>query len=391
MAYGKVPPIVILGIPYAVMAAIAATLSAVATFTMAWLTYRLGNKTRDLAVETKGSVAAEVKLVDQGKDALMPVLRFEVFVYPPGYSVQINENQEINQQFLVVYQQPALAASYLIAVENVGSGPAFVRDVTTRDEVDVSTVYNSPLRTAIIGTGETKRFTLVGNLERGFPDAGQVSSMSLWYTDVYRRWHRSRIVLVYPVQPKPAVAPDKACVALCREFQSGIKDPGVAYDDPANEAYVQWREHGVLHPGSPVSHQWYELSAVTRLSGRIMPGCEATLSREFKILDMGFWLYQRDPVFTVQIDQNDPFVIARRMNDGKLEVVLKGAEEFRKQVLFGMVPFAPFGSQELPLDAWGLRNRMTDGQGFFTSFYNEIYTRARTIVVAGEPDDTQVQ
>lgn len=149
-------------------------------------------------------------------------------------------------------------------------------------------------------------------------------------------------------------------------------------------------ENGVQHRGV-LNRDWYTLAAVGRLKGKVMSGCRATRGRESNILDMGFWLHERDPVFTVQVGDHPPFVIGRRQGEHKLEVVLKNAQGFILQALSGVVSFASFGSKELDLGAWGLYDQVASVESTFEEFYNEIYEFARTVIVAGTPNETRAE
>ena len=248
----------IFGISYGILASIAA---AVASGAMAFFTYRLGSTTHALAIETKRSVKAEVESVERAKDALMPMLRFQITVFPPGQEPAIERDKLLN------VLTEGHFASYVVTVENIGTGPGFLQEVTTRDEVDVSEAYGSPLRTAIIRVGETARFPIRGNQQRSFrSDYDRVSSWSLWYTDVYARWYRSRIVVLYSRATTGAAPEPAEASVLCSETRPHI-DPIVAsYGYPTEDTYVRRYEHGVQHPGV-LRRDWYTLSR-TPLAGR---------------------------------------------------------------------------------------------------------------------------
>ena len=120
-----------------------------------------------------------------------------------------------------------------------------------------------------------------------------------------------------------------------------------------------------------------------------MSGCPATRGRDFKILDMGFWLHELDPVFTLQVDDHPAFVIAKRKAENKAGVALKDAKGFTVQALSGVVPFASFGSAELDLGAWGLYDQIANLETTLEEFYSEVYRFAQTNISGVEPDATE--
>lgn len=345
---------------------------------MAIFTWRLARETRELATDTGKAIQAEVEGTERAKDALMPVLRFKVFVYPPG-----NEPAIVGSKLINVLTEGQFA-SYVVSVENVGSGPGFLQEVTTRDEVDVSDVYTSSLRTAVIGVGETTDFPVRGNSQRSFrSDSDRVSSWSLWYTDVYGRWYRSREVVLYLRNaPDPPSQPTEAST-LCRELYGPTQASMVAsYGSSTEDSYVMRFEHGVMHPGI-LPREWYTLRAAALLTGEVMRGCAATQGQAFTILDMGFWLHERYPVFTVQVGDHPPFVIGKRRDENKDKIVLRDAKGFTEAAIYGAVPFASFGSKELDLGTWGLYDLATGMETTFEEFYNDIYTTAEATIESG--------
>lgn len=136
---------------------------------VALFTYKLASSTKKLAEATASAVSVEREALEQTKDGLMPVLRFR--------SIELQQGDP----------SKGTPDRYTLVIENIGDGAAFMRDVTVRDEVGLSDLFNSELRTAVVGKGQTLQSIIGGTNQFRHFEVDEATSWSLWYTDIYGR------------------------------------------------------------------------------------------------------------------------------------------------------------------------------------------------------------
>ncbi len=188
--------------PYEVLAV---GVNAAMVFVTAWMAY----STKQMARQTKDSVAVERDAMDRAKDSLMPILHAEWHALDPS-----DDN-----------------SGFMLQVFNQGVGPAFIHEITTREEVDLHHLYRSILRSTIVRAGTTAQETF-GRSAAIRVNKDLMSSLSIWYTDVYGRWYRTRIIVQYP----RSYAEHEWTPALTRvtEFLRDIPAPSFSYGELNN-------------------------------------------------------------------------------------------------------------------------------------------------------------
>lgn len=313
-----------------------------------------------MAGQTKRSVDTELATIDQMQDSLMPALDFDIKVLleatiPPIYH-------------------------FSLKVSNRGVGPAFMKAITIRNEVDLGELYRSPLRTATIspGPGTTDPYLLKGSSLRLFETCDElVSSWSLWYSDVYDRWYRTRIVVKYDTKQSGPVE------TLIREFFPKVTSITVSYGEgmvtsrPDNFAMLF--EGGLVIPKGSLSAKWFSIATLMKVRHQTVDGIQITYNHQIKISDMGFWLESAYPQFTLQIGQSSPFVLGVEGSSyGNRTVVIEGVDEFKDRIRRN-IPMPP-GVDETKLDQWGLRNSMSTPSELL-ELYDHVYTHLKAIVL----------
>ncbi len=210
-------------------------------------------------------------------------------------------------------RQNAKHEEFTLTLVNKGTGPAFVRDITVRDDVNLSSLAESHLRTAIVQPTEQVADQLSANskndLMRG--NDSVTSSWSVWYEDIYGRWYRTRIVIDYLHIGSPDQQPRNK--VLNSEFFTGVEPIVASFGSLSNlepSTYVRGYELGkAILSRSTRSAKWYSLKAIQGIRGRQLPGSAITHGEPVTVLDVGFWLPEGDPVFTLRIADFQPFVL----------------------------------------------------------------------------------
>lgn len=272
-----------------VVEAVAAFFTALA----AVATWRMALSTKGLATATQSSVKTADKAFEREKDALLPVLQLT-------WSLDEETTARDNVPFH-------------LTVNNVGVGPAFIREITVRNEVNRPAVYQSALRRAIVPPGEFRD----GEVERdpGYVIAGsRLSSVSVWYQDVYERWYRSRLLFRYEQSAQGAA---KKVVRLFEEFSRLSDPPPYAWDtgrDPRPANYVGLAEAGRCIPWNPsqVGQEWHTLEALAIARSIELLGQAVCGGRALAIKDMGFWLDTAWPQFTIEVNDHFPLALVVR-------------------------------------------------------------------------------
>ena len=268
---------------------LAALFTALAAIATAWMAV----STNKLATTTKASVAMAEKAFEREKDGLLPLLQLT-------WTVAEETDGRGEHPFELV-------------MKNVGVGPAFVREITVRNEVNRPAVYHSPLRRATISPGEIQRGVL--DKEPGYLLAGpRFSSVSVWYQDVYDRWYRSRILFLYDYSMSESV---DTVIALFEELHRPSDKPPYSWDtvsDPCPPNYVGLAEHGRCIPWNPlqVGEEWHTLDARARAQSIVLAAHPVAGRQSIAVRDMGFWSDSAWPQFTIQVGRCLPVALVVR-------------------------------------------------------------------------------
>lgn len=246
-----------------------------------------------MATASKKSQEAQVQEIERMKDGQMPVLMIEV-------AIKFEAQERVDE--------------ITIRVVNRGSGPAFIKHITTRREINGGSLYYCALRHAMIGVGETVDETV--RVDQQHPirdDVEGVSSISLWYVDVYGRWYRSRVIFKYP--RKLYTQESGVIQVLFREHFPHVAAPSFVYDYVAAVNNVHDAEFGRVVPFDSEVFPLSKLESIARVTEKEYPGSALTHGRPIRILDYSFWL-NAYPLFRVQIGPHPAWFIGMQVENG---------------------------------------------------------------------------
>ena len=216
----------------------------------------------------------------------------------------------------------------------------------------------------------------------------QISSLSIWYTDVYDRWFRSRLVVKYPnrahTQPDTWIATE----VLSREFLKNILQPTFSYGDGNNRYptnFIGSFEFGRFVPASNLTVEWYTLEAHQKIQGLRIKGTAATHNQPFVIKDMSYWVMTPYPAFTLQIGQYPTFVLGLELHEHEnaLKPFVLLHEEYAN-IRFGISPSVA-NVDRVPLEQWGLKNN-NQAVEEVRELYQHILTQVKTVIMPLEND-----
>lgn len=316
-----------------VLAASAATVLAAAATT--WMAV----STRKLARATQASVKTAEQAFEREKDGLLPVLQLD-------WALADETDSRGGHPFR-------------LSLKNVGPGPAFVREITVRNEVNRPAVYRSRLHHALIPPGHGARDLL--EREPGYALEGpRLSSVSVWYQDVYDRWYRSRLLFRYERTEQDPVAKVEP---LFVERESLTSSPSYAWNtvrDPQPPNYVGLAECGRCIPWNPVQvgEEWHTLQALAQARSVKLPGQAVCGQRLLAVKDMGFWLDTAWPQFTVEVNGHRPWVLAVRSiglrEPSAQDIMVLTTAEFPRGWTASLPAPLPSGLPDLDWEQFGL-------------------------------------
>ena len=321
--------------PILAVEGIAAFFTALAAVATAWMAV----STRTLARATKISVDTAENAFEREKDALLPVLQL---------SWQLAEGTD-----------PRGEHPFSLSVQNVGGGPAFIREITVRNEVNRPGVYQNPLRRATVPPGHSTSEEF--DREPGHILVGpRLSSVSLWYQDVYDRWYRSRLLFRYEQTTDGSVC---KAVPLFDEFSRLSGPPPYVWDtvrDPRPANYVGLAEGGRCIPWNPldVGQEWHTLGALATARSVELAGADVCGGKRLVIKDMSFWLDTAWPQFAIQVKGCRPLALVVRStgfeNPSAKDVTVLTPDQFPKAWTGSLPPPLPSELPDLDWNQFGL-------------------------------------
>lgn len=339
---------------------------------MVIFTARMAKSTKKMAEATYSTVSAEQSSIEQAKDALMPIVDIEWFIQYPKESGPSNQN-------------------FRLMLRNYGSGPAFIREVTPRNEVALSSLYHSQIRQTILQPKGKCVVELQGEptIRVGYTE--EISSLSIWYTDVYGRWFRARLVVKYPRREHTQADMWIATTVMFREFLKDIPQPTFSYGDsdnryPAN--FIGSFELGRVVPASILTAEWYTLQTYQKIQGLRIEGTEVTHNQPLLIRDISYWLMTPYPAFTLQIGQYPPFVLGvEQWNDDPFKPFILSPDKYAN-IRFGPSPSVA-NVDKVPLEKWGLQNsnRATEE---VIGMYRYVRVQIKAIIMPLENDTSEL-
>lgn len=341
--------------------------AAVATTYMAIATRRMGDATKQLATATENSVTTATLSLEREKDSLMPLLDLTWTIEP---------EKSVHGRY-----------PFRFGVRNVGSGPAFIHEITVRNEVNRFDVYHCRLRRAILAPG----VEMTDAIE---PEAQYVltpprwSSVSVWYRDVYDRWYRSRLLLRYE---QPAVdGPSASVTMLTREFRRVPGAPPFAWEtaaQPEPDRPISLAEGGRCIPFNPLvsDEEWHSLTVAENIRQIGLPGDAVTGGEPIAIQGMGFWFENAWPQFVIQLGKHNPFVLGLGIdglaNRSPRDIRVVFTDQYPRAWARNLILPLPPDVDQLDWASFGLAVSPSVHSELF-SLYNRLYVATRNTIDA---------
>ena len=99
------------------------------------------------------------------------------------------------------YLAAHLGERIALQVTNKGAGPAFLRHVTGRNDVEAHALHRFTLKDVVVGLGDPVELFLPCR-HQDFVNSGRtwITSVSLWYQDVDGAWFRTRVLMSFEAQ-----------------------------------------------------------------------------------------------------------------------------------------------------------------------------------------------
>lgn len=337
--------------------------AAAATTYMAIATRGMAYATKQLATVTEKSVMTAALSLEREKDALMPVIEIQCLTD--------------NESTVADYSQ------FTLVLRNRGSGPGFIREITARADIGSLVVHRSPMRTVVLAVGEEVSDKLGGSGEP--PEPSYLSSVSVWYQDVYSRWFRSRLLYGYEGGGSPTR------ITGVRTFKSEFvpldQPPELSWDDHAN-GNVFVAEGGRPVPYRPLGldENWHTLASLVRVRDIRVPGGQLTGGAPVEITEMGFWRDSRFPQFVVRSGSHSPFLLD--FQDGAIPpVVARSAGGYPTRWISGKPDTTTPPLDEFSCESFGLVS-LHDLPDAYEALYGSLYVAVSRLMVSHNPSSS---
>lgn len=274
---------------------------AIGTAFLAFVTAMSISDTRKSIQSAEASTRATEKSVERMQDSLRPYLDLDIFYQPSG-------------DFIGLF----------LTIRNVGVGPGTIQLFTGRCDVltdcyvrplghwnfgDVlnkdNWLGNHSLLNSVYGPGESKTVFLGRNTnEFSIIEGEWISSLSVYYKDIYGRVFRTRII--YKICPQEARV-------IGKETFDTIQLPV----NPLSENKIQSFRLPEINP-CPIKHNIYYaplhwIGHLEEVKKRDIPGTDFTMGAPLRILNVSFdRLDNGYPSFELQIYKYKPFYLRRK-------------------------------------------------------------------------------
>lgn len=196
--------------------------------------------------------------------------------------------------------------SFRFSVVNKGVGPGIVRVLTGRHDMAPSDLLVHALRNAVVAAGETRPFQIRKRPDRHYDGDSirrRVTSLSVWYEDMFGDVFRSRLVFSYGNESVGVW--ESVPMALDITSEEGL--PVLDLNKPDNAFSFEG--------GCPILDRaglrdLYKLTATRRIRehGKKFAGNAATADRPLQIRNISFYLNDY-PSLELVVDGFEPFVL----------------------------------------------------------------------------------
>lgn len=201
-----------------------------------------------------------------------------------------------------------------LRVTNKGAGPAFLRHVTGRNDVDTYAMHRFTLKDVIVGLGESVEFCLPCR-HKDFARSGRtwITSVSLWYQDVGGAWFRTRSLMSFQ-------AP-KLQLNIEAVEHVDYTDKPIISSENNKETSIDRLEGGLVVPFHGPLLKMHQVTTRTGLVGRAFPGGAATANRAVEVRDISFFTPDGWPTLGLLVPGHAPFDLSWFREAGKPPMV----------------------------------------------------------------------
>ena len=335
-------------------ATIATGASALATMGMIFYTARMAGATSRSAKATESAIELERKTLEQSRDALLPMLSLE----PNFIGQTITPFEKFGD----------------LVIKNDGVGPAIIRHVTFRDELNPAEIYQASERHAVLGPNGQLSLPLKAAADFTVTETTEdaISSVSIWYEDVYGRAYRSRLVFQYTHKKTTEGTRPLAVLSLAQEFTHEAVVPHLSYGlEPfMTDQFASWLEGGIRIPATGVDLPLLRLDTVPRITSELFPAHCATHNKPYYVRGWGFWLHSRYPQLTLEIPGHPRFVLIRTETENSSDNQMSVVQESYFEACKGFGQISPPSDWDKDLDKLGLKDRH-DAQALLDNLYQD--------------------
>lgn len=233
------------------------------------------------------------------------------------------------------------------------------------------------MRTVVLAASEEASDKLAGSGDP--PKPSYLSSISVWYQDVYSRWFRSRLLYGYEGGGSPTR------ITGVRTFKSEFvpldQPPELSWDDHAN-GNVFVAEGGRPVPYRPLGldENWHTLASLVRIRDIRVPGGPLTGGAPVEITEMGFWRDSRFPQFVVRRGSHSPFLLD--FQDGAIPpVVVRSATGYPTRWISGKPDTTTPPLDEFSCGSFGLVS-LHDLSDACETLYGSVYVAVSRLMVS---------
>lgn len=201
-----------------------------------------------------------------------------------------------------------------LRLTNKGGGPAFLRHVTGRNDVETYALHRFALKDVVVGLGESVEFCLPCR-HKDFVSSERtwITSVSLWYQDVDGAWFRTRALMSFR-------APQVSLNIEAVEHIDYTNEPIISSENN-KETSIDRLEGGFVVPLHGPLLNMHKVATQAGLVGRAYPGGPATGNRAVEVRDIAFFTPDGWPTLGLLVPGHEPFDLSWSGGVGKPAVV----------------------------------------------------------------------
>ncbi|WP_434579217.1 hypothetical protein [Thermoanaerobacterium thermosaccharolyticum] len=284
-------------------------ITAIATIILAVITAVYAVITEKQVKTSRENIELTKKSIEHMEDEFMPVIDILTIK---------NKGEFVVKQGEKIKSRSSLSIPITIEVKNCGNGVAFIENITTRCELSGTGIINR-YNNFIIGKDNLYSLQLndISNDINVFQEKDIISSLSIWYKDLYGRYYRSRLLFQYKN--------NNDIEKINLEY---IKVPDDVYNSFFKNQQIfnfNMAENGMPVPYNNClqTHKIYEIkNLIKNINDYIDKHKNKIKFPNVKLLDIGYW-YAGSPYPTLKcsINNNRAFVMVKHDNKKEIELI----------------------------------------------------------------------